>query len=274
MSIRLSKTLIFVFMLILSIVMLVPLFWVILMSFKDTTDIITSSPFSLPTSFNFQNYINAWVQGNIGKYFWNSIYITGITTLFVIVFGTMIAYALSRMRWKLKNFFFGIILVGMMIPVYATLIPIFITLKTFNLFNSPLCLILPYIASGLPLAVYIFRNFMIGIPKEMEEAACIDGCGVFRSFAFIIVPTIRPAIITVIILTFMGYWNEFVMAMAFIQNKAFATLPIGLQAFQGEFTVDWGSISAGIVVSIIPVLIFYLIFNDMIDKSVVSGALK
>lgn len=259
---------------ILTLIMAVPLAWVILMSFKNTREIIMTSPFSIPEVFRFGNYIEAWTKGQIGDYFFNSVFITGSSTLFVVLFGTLFAYALSRLRWRLKNFFFGIILLGLMIPIHATLIPVFVILKNMGLLNTHLCLILPYIASGLPMAIFIFRNFMIGIPKEMEEAAFIDGCGVFRSFFHIILPVIQPAIITVVILTFMHFWNEFVLASTVVQKKALGTLPIGLQYFQSEFTVDWGAMSAGIVVSVIPVFVIYLIFNDIIEKSVVSGALK
>ncbi len=274
MNLKWSRIAINSVMIILSIIMMIPLVWVILMSFKSTQEIILTSAFSLPKTFGFQNYVEAWVKGMIGEYFFNSVYVTSVTTLFVIVLGTLLAYALSRLRWKSKNIFFTIILLGLMIPIHARVIPVFIIIKNMGLLNSSLCLILPYIASGLPMAVYIFRNFMIGIPKEMEEAAFIDGCSVFRSFASVILPTIRPAIITVVILTFMQFWNEFVLASTVVQRKSLNTLPIGLQNFQSEFSVDWGAMSAGIVVSVIPVLIAYTIFNDLIEKSVVSGALK
>ena len=257
-----------------SILMLIPMFWMINMSFKSTNEIITSSAFALPEKFSFANYVDAWFKGHIGEYFFNSVFVTFVSTTFIIIFGSMAAYALSRMRWKFKDLFINAILLGMMIPIHATLIPVFITLKYMKLLNSSLCLILPYIASGLPMAIYIFRNFMLTIPKEMEEAANIDGCGVIRTFIFIILPNIRSAIITVIILTFMRLWNEFVLASVVIQKRALNTLPIGLQTFQTEFGVNWGGMAAGVVVSILPVFITYMIFNDMIDKSIVSGALK
>ncbi|MFA9380462.1 MAG: carbohydrate ABC transporter permease [Acetanaerobacterium sp.] len=274
MKTRISRVSLHIVLIFLTGLMVLPLIWVVLMSLKSTQDIMTTSVFSLPSHPMIENYVAAWVDGHIGEYFFNSIFITSTTTIFVIAFGTMCAYALARLRWKRRNVFFTIILLGLMIPIHATLIPVFMILRNLHLLNTYLCLILPYIAAGLPMAIFIFRNFMMGIPKEMEEAACIDGCGVWRSFLLIILPIIRPAIITVIILTFMNFWNEFVVASTIVQRQALNTLPIGLQAFQGEFSVNWGAMSAGIVISIIPVLICYILFNDIIDKSVVAGALK
>jgi raffinose/stachyose/melibiose transport system permease protein len=269
-----SRAIINAVMALLSVLMTIPLIWIILMSLKSTREIIGTSVFSLPAAFRFDNYAEAWIKGMIGDYFLNSIVVTGASTFFVVALGTLFAYALARMRWRLSNLVFGIILLGLMVPIHATLIPVFVTLKHLGLLNSLLCLILPYIASGLPLAIFIFRNFMISIPKEMEEAAFLDGCSVPQSFSLVIVPVIRPAIITVVILTFMHYWNEFVFASTVVQRKALGTLPIGLQYFQSEFTVDWGAMSAGVVVSVVPVLVVYMIFNDVIEKSIVSGALK
>jgi len=256
------------------IMTLLPLVWILLMSVKDTQDVLTSAAFSLPKTWHFDNYIIAWVKGHVGEYFFNSIFVTVISTLLVIIFSTLMGYAFSRLRWKYRDTIFIIILLGLMIPVHATLIPLFVILKKMELLNSYASLILPYVASGLPMAVYIFRNFMLGIPNEMEEAACLDGCTIFQSFIKIIVPIIKPAVITVIILNFMHFWNEYVLASVIIQNQAFNTLPIGLKAFQSEFTVDWGAMCAAIVASSIPVLIIYLLFNDVIEKSVVAGALK
>ncbi len=271
---RTVKIILHLFIFILAVMTLFPLIWILLMSFKDTKDILMSSAFSLPKVWRFENYINAWVKGHIGEYFFNTVFVTAISTAFVILFGTSMGYAFSRLIWKNKNRVFTIVLLGLMIPVHATLIPLFVILKNMHVLNTHASLILPYIAAGLPMAVFIFRNFMIGIPKEMEEAACIDGCNVFQSFAYVIVPTIKPAVMTVIILTFMHYWNEYVVASVIIQKQTLNTLPIGLKAFQGEFTVDWGAMCAAIVVSSIPVLIVYLFSNDLIDKSVVAGALK
>ena len=258
----------------LAIMTLFPLLWILMMSVKDTQDILTSSAFSLPKTWHFDNYVIAWVKGHVGDYFFNSILVTVSSTLFVIILATLMGYAFSRLRWKHRDFVFAIVLLGLMIPVHATLTPLFVILKNMKLLNSYASLILPYVASGLPMAVFIFRNFMIGIPKEMEEAACIDGCNVYKSFFYIIIPIIKPAIVTVIILTFMHFWNEYVLASVIVQKQAFNTLPIGLKAFQSEFTVDWGAMCAAIIVSSIPVLIIYLIFNKIIDKSIVAGALK
>lgn len=256
------------------VIMVVPMIWMILMSFKSTSEIMNGSVFSLPEQFNFNNYVVAWTEGKIKEYFLNSVIVTITATFFVIVFGATTAYALSRMKWRLKDTVLNFFLLGMMIPIHATLVPVFVTLKNLHLLNSYLCLILPYIASGLPMAIYIFKGFIIGIPHEMEEAAALDGCSTERAFVSVILPILKPAVITVVILTFLQFWNEYVMASTLVQNTKLNTLPIGMQAFKGEFSVDWGSMCAGIVVSALPIFVLYMIFNKTIDRSIAVGAMK
>ena len=256
------------------IIMVVPMLWMLLMSFKSTSEIMRGSIFALPENFNFDNYISAWIQGRIGDYFFNSILVTAVSTFFVILLGVTTAYALARMKWKMRDGVLGFFLLGLMIPMHATLVPVFLTLKSLHLINSYLCLILPYIASGLPMAIYIFKSFIMGIPQEMEEAAALDGCSTERAFISVILPILKPSVITVVILTIMQFWNEQVMASTLLQNPSLNTLPVGLQAFQGEFSVDWGGMCAGIVISALPMLILYMIFNKTIDRSIAAGAMK
>jgi raffinose/stachyose/melibiose transport system permease protein len=251
-----------------------PLIFAILLSVKSNQEIITGSMFALPKEISFSNYYTAWIKGKVNSYFINSVVVTVLSSVLTLVLGFPLAYGLCRLRWKMKNSIFTIIIIGIMIPIYSTLIPVFIILKNMGILNSYFAIILPYTASALPITVFVVRNFLIGVPYEMEQAAFIDGCSVARSFVSIVIPTIKHATVTVIVLNVLTFWNEYVMAATLIKTPSFYTLPVGLQAFQGIYVVDYGAVAAGVVISVIPVLIIYLVFNDLVDKGIVAGALK
>jgi raffinose/stachyose/melibiose transport system permease protein len=250
-----------------------PLVWLLTLSFKDSTEIITGSMLELPKVFKYENYIEAWTNG-IGKYFVNSVVITAASSVLTLILGLPMAYAVSRMRWKLSSTTLTILMAGIMIPVHATLIPVFMIIKSLGMLNTYASIVLPYVASTLPITVYIVRNFMLTLPYELEEAAFLDGCGVIRAFLRIIVPSIKHSLVVVITFNFLTYWNEYVMASTLVTNPKMYTLPIGLRSFASEYLVNYGAIAAGVVISVIPLLAAYLLFSDVLEKGMVAGALK
>jgi raffinose/stachyose/melibiose transport system permease protein len=250
-----------------------PLLWLLLLSFKSSTEIIAGSMLQLPEMFRFENYIEAWTNG-IGKYFLNSVVITAASSALTLALGLPMAYAVSRMHWKLSSTTLTILMAGIMIPVHATLIPVFMIIKTLGMLNTYASIVLPYVASTLPITVYIVRNFMLTLPYELEEAAFLDGCGVIRAFLRIIVPSIKHSLVVVITFNFLTYWNEYVMASTLVTNPQMYTLPIGLRSFASEYLVNYGAIAAGVVISVIPLLAAYLLFSDVLEKGMVAGALK
>ncbi len=257
-----------------SVIQIYPLIWLALFSLKDNSEIFGGNIAGLPQSPRWDNYVNALTQGNVFQYFLNSVLVTLVTILLVIVLSSMTAYAITRMHWKLSKVTLTVIMLGMMIPVHAALLPLFQVLSGMSLLNSYWSLILPYVAFGVPMAMFILTGFMEGIPYEMEEAAAIDGCSIYRLFFSIILPLLRPAIATVAIFTYMSSWNELMFAVTFISKAEFRTLTVGIMSMVGGYVTQWGPIGAGLMVATIPTIILYVSLSGQVQKSMVAGAVK
>ena len=263
---------VFIILSVFAVVQVSPLIWLVSVSFKTNGEIFGKSPLALPEGIHVQNYVSAWIDGNVAGYFFNSVIITASTVVLVLILSSMIAYAITRMKSRINHIVLPLIMAGMTIPIHAILIPLFLALQKMHLLGTYFAVILPYTTIGMPLGVFVFSNFMRSMPRELESAAFIDGCGVIRSFFSIILPTLRPAIATIAIFQFMSSWNEFIMAVTFLNNKNLYTLPVGLAAFKGTFMTDWGPLCAAMVISAIPLLIFYFIFSEQVEKSFSAGA--
>lgn len=243
-------------------------------SLKDNNEIFGGNIAGLPQNWRFINYSVAFFQANVFKYLWNSVIVTVATILITVVLGATTAYAIQRMMWAAKNIVMKGILLGMMVPIHAVLLPLFIVLSRLKMLNTYWALIIPYVAFGLPMAVYLFTSFLVSIPKEMEEAAAIDGCGIFKIFIAIILPLIRPAIATVSIFTFISSWNELMFAVTFISKQDYKTLTVGIMSMVGAYTTNWGQIGAGLMIATIPTVIIYLFLSEQVQNSLVVGAVK
>lgn len=254
---------------------LYPLVWMILYSFKNNEEIFVSNPFGLPKVFRFENYVNAWSQYNVPVYFLNSLIVASATVVITIVMAMMFAYATSRMKWRGKNFVRTYVALGMFIPVQAVLIPVTRIVQDLGLSGSHWALIVPYTAFNLAFATLVFYGFFIGLPEELEEAACIDGANIFQTFFLIIVPTVKPAIATLGIFTFLNSWNEFILANVLVMDQNLKTLPLGILFFQGQFTTDWGAMGATMVIASLPTVLVYTLFSNQVEKAItISGAVK
>ncbi|WP_105617658.1 carbohydrate ABC transporter permease [Vallitalea okinawensis] len=254
---------------------LYPLIWMGFNSLKNNQEIFETNPFGPPTAFRFENYIKALSQYNVPQYFINSIIVSVATVTFTIVLGMMFSYATSRMRWKGQNIAKIYVSMGMFIPIQALFIPIFLLISRMGIVNTHLSLILPYTAFNLAFSTLVFYGFFRSIPFELEEAACIDGAGIFRTFFKIIVPTIKPAIATLIIFIFLQSWNEFPLASILISDEGMKTLPLGLLFFQGSFSTEWGPMAATMVIASCPTVIIYILFSNQVEKAMtVGGAVK
>ena len=208
------------------------------------------------------------------QYFFNSVLVTVITIALTIIIAAMSSYAISRMIWKGREITLKLVLMGMMVPIHAALLPLFIILSKSHMLNSYLSLIIPYVAFGLPMAIYLFISFMESLPRELEEAAAIDGCGIYQMFFRIILPLIRPAIATVSIFTFISAWNELMFAVTFINKAEYKTLTVGIMSMVGAYTTKWGEIGAGLMIATIPTVIMYLLLSKQVQQSLVAGAVK
>lgn len=257
-----------------AVIQVFPLFWLLGFSLKDNNEIFGGNIAGLPQNWRFSNYASAFNQANVLQYLLNSILVTAATILITIVLAATAAYAIQRMIWKGRNIAMKGILVGMMVPIHAVLLPLFIVLSKIKLLNTYWALIIPYVAFGLPLAVYLFSSFMVSIPREMEEAAAIDGCNIYKLFFRVMLPLIRPAIATVSIFTFISSWNELMFAVTFINKQEYKTLTVGIMSMVGAYTTKWGEIGAGLMIATVPTVAIYLLLSDQVQNSLVAGAVK
>ena len=267
-----GKILAQIFLVIWLVVCLFPLYWMFTMSLKDTNEIFGGNVVGLPTQWLWSNYASAWGSGGkVSTYLLNSVIDTFATLLLTSTFGFMSAYGLLRMRWKGQKVVFTYLLMGMMIPMHAALYPLTEILLTLTKTNW--ALIIPYTAFNIPITILILSGFMSNIPYEMEEAACIDGSGIYRTAFTIILPMMVPALITAAIFVFLQVWNELLLATLFTTTPV-RTLTVGIQQMSGQYQTDYGSMGAGLVIATLPTLVLYMCMSGQVQKSLVAGAVK
>lgn len=257
------------------LVILYPFLFVLFSSVKTDNQAIATNPFGLPDTFTIDNYVNAWVNAKISTYFFNSLYIGVLAACLSILFAAMLAFAVTRMRYKrISAIVFQLILLGMLIPNNSLLLPIYGMMKKLDILNTHMALILPYVANAIPFSVIILAAFMRSVPGEIEEAAVIDGLRSGGLFVKIILPLTVPAIVTVFIINFLGNWNEFLLANYFLSDEKLRTLPVGMVGFRDAYNTNYAQMSAGIVFSVLPVLIIYAILQEKIIEGVTAGSVK
>ena len=221
------------------------------------------------------NYPRAWVASNIGRLYWNSIYVSTVSMVVTVAISALAGYGLGRIRFAGRTLVYGIVLVGLTIPLQIALIPLFINLRTLGLINTPFALIGPYTAFGLAFGTYVMTGFFRGLPRELEEAARLDGAGEFQIFAWVMLPLTRPALATVAIFLFLQNWNEFLFALTFITEGRMRTLPTGIYALlSSEFYGNYPILAASLVLFSVPVLVLYFLFQQQFIEGLTAGALK
>ncbi|MHB8281134.1 MAG: carbohydrate ABC transporter permease [Candidatus Humimicrobiaceae bacterium] len=256
----------------LGIVFLIPIFWVFSLSLRSKKDALTAMFFT--KDIHLENYVKAWKTFGFSELYINSIIVTLISVFITIVIASLAAYSFSRLRYKGSNIVFYMILLGMMIPPAAVIIPLFVMMENLKLYNTLFSLILSYIAFGLPIATLILRGFFMSIPPELVEAARIDGSSEIGTFFRIIIPLSKPAISTVVIFLFMQNWNEFLLALVLLRDKFLYTLPVGVANFVGQWDSPWELVAAGVIIASVPVFLLYLFLQDQFVKGLTAGAVK
>jgi raffinose/stachyose/melibiose transport system permease protein len=222
-----------------------------------------------------ENYPRAWVASNIGRLYWNSVYVSTVSMVVTVAISALAGYGLGRIRFAGRAVVYGVVLVGLTIPLQIALIPLFINLRTLGLINTPLALIGPYTAFGLAFGTYVMKGFFAGLPRELDEAARLDGAGEFRIFAQVMLPLTRPALATVAIFVFLQNWNEFLFALTFITEGRMRTLPTGIYALlSSEFYGNYPILAASLVLFSVPVLVLYFLFQQQFIEGLTAGALK
>ena len=264
-----TNLLVFIF----SFTCLFPLVWMGYTSLKTNQE-YTQSSLALPEALNFSNYYNVLVQANFGMYFTNSA-ITAITTMVVVVLFAFIAgYFLSRYRFKGRSLIYGFFMLGLVVPTYAWLLPIFIQFKQLGLLDHYWTLALPYSAFALPMSVFLVESFVKSIPTEMEEAAMIEGCSIINILRIIIFPLCTPILVTILILVFNNSWNELPFGLVLINLDELRTVPVALTMFTGTYTVDYPFLVTALVIAVLPVVLFYVFFSKRIMEGMTAGAVK
>ncbi len=267
------RTFVYVLLIVYALINIYPIFWMALNSFKPNTE-FARNPFGFPRELYLENYRIAWETARLEVYFFNSVLVSVMAVILTVLCGSLASYVFARFSFKWGAWVYWFFVFGMLIPIHATLVPLFLQMRQLDLLNTHAGIILPYMAFNLPVTVFILTSFMKSFPKDIEESAIMDGCGVFRVFRSIILPMSAPALATVIILNFINNWNEFSFALVLINEESLKTLPLGLANFSGQFTTNYGAQMAGLTMAILPVVVIYLFLEKYVVKGMTAGAVK
>ncbi|MHC1750204.1 MAG: carbohydrate ABC transporter permease [Cellulosilyticaceae bacterium] len=271
----LGTTLLRLVLILTTLIVILPIIWAIYTSFKTSTEFLTS-PWALPKGLEWGNYYNAFVKANMGDYFINSIGITIIAMGLLFVLIIPASYALSRFNFKLAKPITMIFMAGLFINSTYIVVPMFLMLNKFNMLDNRLVLAVVYAVTSLPFNIYLLTGFMEGIPKDYEESAQIDGCGYWGTMLRIVVPMSKPGLVTIVMFSFMSYWNEYVLALTMITTETKRTLSVGLKNLMEvqKYATDWGAMFAGLVIVMVPTMIFYALVQKKLTSGLSLGGLK
>lgn len=256
-----------------SVTCIFPIVWTLYSSFKSKGEFM-GNIIGLPKEPQFGSYITAIDLMDFGRKFFNSAFNTVISLAFILMFAMVIGYFLARYQFRGRSLVYFLILFGMLVPIHGFLVPVYLQFKQLNLLDNRFTLILPYVAFELPVSVFLMESFMHAIPMDVEEAAIIDGAGINQRMFQVVFPMCKPIISTIAILAFLHVWNEFPFGLVLINQDALKTLPVSLTVFKGQYEISYPNIMAGLMLSSIPVILFYLAFSQKVTDGMVAGAVK
>ena len=256
------------------IVILFPFFWILSTSLKQPQEIMSSVLTYIPENLTFENYKKVWSSIGFSRYFLNSFCASGVAVINVTMISLLGGYALARYKFAGKGVVMMLLLLTQMIPGIILVIPLFRVWLRLRLNNTLYSLMLTYSTTQLPFCMVMMSGFFAGLPKELEEAAQIDGCTLLGALFRVLIPTIAPGIVATGAFAFVNSWNDFVYALNFINDQKLFTLPVGLSMMKGEFTIDYGALCAGCIISLIPVLLLFAYIQKYLVKGLASGAVK
>ncbi|RPF54271.1 carbohydrate ABC transporter permease [Aquisalibacillus elongatus] len=264
-----------IFLVIVSILVIIPVIWVFVNSVKPSSEILLA-PLSFPSKIDFGNYVSAWSDAGLGVGFVNSLIVTSISIILIVFLSAMVAFVLSKKQFRFKKTIQLSFLLGLMLPTFLAMAPLFLLMNKLDLVNSLVGLVLVYVAYSLSFTIFILIAFFNQVPDSLEEAAVIDGCGPFRVFWNVMLPLVKPGLISAAIFNFVGIWNEYILALILISDDSMKTLPLQLANIMmiQQYHTDWGALYAGLVLSIIPVTIFFLIFQRRLIEGSTAGSIK
>lgn len=270
---RLSRWLVGGAMALLAFVFFFPMIWMVLSSFKSDSAIFRS-PFAPPDSFDLSIWAEAFEVGNLGQYAINSAIVTGVSVFAILFIGAAAAYAFSRYRFRGRGLAMGLFALGLLLPLQSYFIAQSSIFTELAITDTRWALIIPYTAMGLPLAVYLLKVYLDGLPEELFEAARIDGAGDIRVFRSVAAPLLRPGLATVAIFSALAAWNEFLLALLYIQDDELKTIPTGLLAFSSRYQTDYQLLFAALSIVTIPMIVIYIVFNRHIVDGITAGSVK
>jgi raffinose/stachyose/melibiose transport system permease protein len=250
-----------------------PMVWMVLSSFK-TDRAIFSSPFALPETIDLSRWAEAWEVGHLGQYAINSAIVTGVSVTLILVVGSAAAYAFSRFRFPGRTLAMALFVLGLLLPLQSYFIAQSRLFTDLAITDTRWALIIPYTAMGLPLAVFLLKVYLDGLPDELFEAARIDGAGDGRIFWRIALPLLRPGLATVAIFSALAAWNEFLLALLYIQDDELKTIPTGLLAFSSRYQTDYAMLFSALSIVTIPMIVIYVVFNRHIVDGITTGSVK
>lgn len=255
------------------IIFIYPLIWLFINSFKDNIEIFVN-PWGLPSSWTIVNYIRAFQIGNVGIYFINSIFITTVSVTIGVMLSCMASYGITRIKWKMSNFVYLLFILGISIPPFAAIVPLFAMFNWLKILNTYAAIILVHIVFSFPISIFILSGFFSTIPKELEEAAIIDGCTKLGTFFKIILPISTNSIVLVMIINFLRVWNDLLFAQIFLSSENMMPITVGLLTFKDAYSTDYTGMIATALMVITPAIIMYVFLQKKITEGVTLGAVK
>lgn len=264
-----------VIILLIVLVQVYPLVWILLTALRPAQEFAAGNPFALPSVITFENFERAFAQGNLGHYLLNSAIVTLAADALIVILGMMAAYAIQVLGFRHSRLVLGFFIVGIVVPAHVTLVPLFLNYRNLGLLNSYWSIIVPLVGFSLPMAVYLFQSFYSYIPRELYDAATVDGAGPYRTFFSITVPMSVNTVVTVVFVNTIFIWNDFIFANTFVLDKDMKTVPLGLQSYMGAMgSIDWTATFAAVCVTITPLLLALLVLNRAIIYGIQGGATK
>ncbi|WP_288024000.1 carbohydrate ABC transporter permease [Arthrobacter sp.] len=251
-----------------------PIYWMVATSFKTDAGVSAPSPQWFPNPLSAESYVNAFVNNSFGRYILNSVVVAIAATIIVLALGTLAGYALGRLPMRGKFTTLMLLLMISVFPAIAVIAPLYLLMRELDWLNSYQALILPYAAFNLPFAIWILRNYFLGIPREMEEMGRIDGANPLRTLWSIILPMALPGLFTAGVFTFTACWTEFLMALSFNSSNDFRTIPVGIALFGSPHITPYGTLFAASTVAVLPIAILVLVFRKSMVSGLTSGAVK
>lgn len=283
---RFAKFLIYIPLVLLAVTIIVPVFWVFMASIKENVEFYRN-PWALPNGFYFQNFIDAWESANMASYMLNSVIVTVVALILLIIIALPASYVLARFKFKSSKFWNVLFMAGLFINVNYIVVPIFLMLSGADRFlnktigstfflNNIFVLALVYAATALPFTIYLLSGYFKTLAKDYEEAAYVDGAGYFRTMVQIIIPMAKPSIVTVILFNFLAFWNEYIISMTLLTKPEIKTLPVGLMNLMAaqRSAVQYGRMYAGLVIVMLPTLIMYMLVQKKLTQGMTVGGLK